>query len=181
MAVNVSTASELTQEQVQRILVQPLEATAVFLAAGPRIFDTNGSQVRVPKMGQLVTYDASGNPAPAEPTGSVRANSSPRKTPTSGGRPPAEHHEVDQGHHAVLERDGRQSIVSSTRRLGTASSVMSQPNWTSSSWGSAVTGPQPRSGCSRGTARSRWTLPVVPSPSTCFTTLGEQPSAPTSA
>lgn len=54
MALNVAVpvaVPELTAEQVQRILVQPLEAQSVFLAAGPRIFDTNGSQVRIPKMG----------------------------------------------------------------------------------------------------------------------------------
>lgn len=54
MAVNAAVpvaAPELTAEQVQRILVQPLEAASVFLAAGPRVFDTNGSQVRIPKLG----------------------------------------------------------------------------------------------------------------------------------
>lgn len=50
MALETSTAPELTQEQVQRILVQPLAERSVFLAAGPRIFDTTGSPVRVPKM-----------------------------------------------------------------------------------------------------------------------------------
>ncbi len=53
MAINAATTvatPELTAEQVQRILVQPLEAASVFLAAGPRVFDTNGSQVRIPKM-----------------------------------------------------------------------------------------------------------------------------------
>lgn len=51
MAESTQTASELTQEQVQKILVKPLEQRSVFLSAGPRIFDTNGSQVRIPKMG----------------------------------------------------------------------------------------------------------------------------------
>lgn len=51
MSVNTSSALELTQEQVQKILIQPLEAASVFLASNPRVFDTNGSQVRVPKMG----------------------------------------------------------------------------------------------------------------------------------
>ncbi|MFV2143216.1 phage major capsid protein [Isoptericola sp. G70] len=51
MAISTSTAAELTQEQVQSILVQPLEAASVFLASGPRIFDTNGSSVRIPKLG----------------------------------------------------------------------------------------------------------------------------------
>jgi len=51
MAVGTGSASELTAEQVQHILVKPLEAKSVFLAAGPRIFDTNGSPVRIPKGG----------------------------------------------------------------------------------------------------------------------------------
>lgn len=50
MAASTATAPELTAEQVQRILVQPLEAASVFLAAGPRIFDSS-SPVRIPKMG----------------------------------------------------------------------------------------------------------------------------------
>lgn len=49
MAVDTSTASELTAEQVQRILVQPLEQESRFLASGPRIFDT-ANQLRIPKM-----------------------------------------------------------------------------------------------------------------------------------
>ena len=51
MAVSTQTASELTQEQVQSILVQPLEAKSIFLAASPLIFDTDGSPVRVPTLG----------------------------------------------------------------------------------------------------------------------------------
>ena len=50
MALDTATAPELTAEQVQRILVQPLEARSEFLASGPRIFDTAGP-VRIPKMG----------------------------------------------------------------------------------------------------------------------------------
>ena len=46
--------TELTQEQVARILIQPLEATSQFLAAGPRIFDTTGP-LRIPKMGGPIT------------------------------------------------------------------------------------------------------------------------------
>ena len=41
-------ATELTAEQVQKILVQPLETASVFLSAGPRIFDTAGP-LRIPK------------------------------------------------------------------------------------------------------------------------------------
>lgn len=55
MAVSTTTASELTAEQVQKVLVQPLAEQSIFLAAGPRIFDTNGSAVRIPKMGGPIT------------------------------------------------------------------------------------------------------------------------------
>lgn len=48
---STATAPELTAEQVQRILVAPLEEASRFLAAGPRVFDTDGSQVRIPKLG----------------------------------------------------------------------------------------------------------------------------------
>jgi HK97 family phage major capsid protein len=50
MAVDTTTAPELTAEQVQKILVQPLEQASAFLASGPRIFDT-ASQIRIPKLG----------------------------------------------------------------------------------------------------------------------------------
>lgn len=49
MALGTNNAPELTAEQVQTMLVQPLEQQSVFLAAGPRIFDTDGNTVRVPK------------------------------------------------------------------------------------------------------------------------------------
>lgn len=52
MAVSTDTASELTREQVSTILTRPLEARSVFLAAGPRIFDTDGNPVRVPALPQ---------------------------------------------------------------------------------------------------------------------------------
>lgn len=55
MVNTTATATELTAEQVQRILVRPLETASVFMAAGPRVFDTNGSQVRIPKMGGPIT------------------------------------------------------------------------------------------------------------------------------
>jgi HK97 family phage major capsid protein len=51
MAVSTTSASELTAEQVQKILIQPLEDQSVILASGVRIFDTNGSPIRIPKMG----------------------------------------------------------------------------------------------------------------------------------
>jgi HK97 family phage major capsid protein len=50
MPASTATAPELTAEQVQAILVQPLEQASVFLAAGPRVFDTDGSQVRIPTL-----------------------------------------------------------------------------------------------------------------------------------
>lgn len=50
MAVSTETAGELTREQVSAILTEPLQARSVFLAAGPRIFDTDGSPVRIPAL-----------------------------------------------------------------------------------------------------------------------------------
>lgn len=50
MAVSTTSASELTAEQVQRILVKPLEEVSTFLSAGVRIIDTAGP-VRLPKLG----------------------------------------------------------------------------------------------------------------------------------
>lgn len=49
MPLSTATASELTAEQVSRILTKPLEAASVFLAAGPRIFDTAGP-LRIPSL-----------------------------------------------------------------------------------------------------------------------------------
>lgn len=54
MAVSTTSATELTQEQVAKILVKPLEEAAKFLAAGPRIFDTSG-ELRIPKLGGPTT------------------------------------------------------------------------------------------------------------------------------
>ena len=56
MAVSTTTAPELTAEQVQKILVKPLEQASIFLAAGPRIFDSAGP-VRIPKMGGPISPD----------------------------------------------------------------------------------------------------------------------------
>lgn len=50
MAVSTSTAPELTAEQVQKMLVSPLETASQFLACSPRIFDS-ANQIRIPKMG----------------------------------------------------------------------------------------------------------------------------------
>lgn len=51
MAASTTSAAQLTQEQVQRILIKPLEQASVFLAAGPRIFDvTADGRVRIPKL-----------------------------------------------------------------------------------------------------------------------------------
>lgn len=49
MTETTATNPELLQEQVARILVQPLEAASVVLAAGPRIFDTS-EPLRIPKL-----------------------------------------------------------------------------------------------------------------------------------
>lgn len=54
MAVSTTSATELTQQQVAKILVKPLEEAAKFLAAGPRVFDTAG-ELRIPKLGGPTT------------------------------------------------------------------------------------------------------------------------------
>lgn len=56
MAVSTTNATELTQQQVAKILVKPLEEAAKFLAAGPRIFDT-ASELRIPKLGAPTTVN----------------------------------------------------------------------------------------------------------------------------
>lgn len=51
MPASTANSPELTREQVQAILVQPLQASSVFLASGPRIFDvTAAGPVRIPKL-----------------------------------------------------------------------------------------------------------------------------------
>ncbi len=51
MPASTASLPELTAEQVQRILIKPLEQKSVFLAAGPRIFDvTAAGPVRIPKL-----------------------------------------------------------------------------------------------------------------------------------
>ena len=51
MPASTVNSPELTREQVQAILVQPLMAASVFLAAGPRIFDvTAAGPVRIPTL-----------------------------------------------------------------------------------------------------------------------------------
>lgn len=48
MSVDTTTATELTSEQVSTILTKPLEQRSIFLAANPQVFDTDGSQLRIP-------------------------------------------------------------------------------------------------------------------------------------
>ena len=61
MTVKTSNAPELTAEQVQRILIQPLQEQSKFLASGPRIFDSAGP-IRIPKLGGMVD-PTTGDPA----------------------------------------------------------------------------------------------------------------------
>lgn len=70
MALSTQNTPELTREQIVTILTQPLEQQSVFLAAGPTVFDTDGSPVRVPSAPALGTYSDPGDPdtfTPAEP------------------------------------------------------------------------------------------------------------------
>jgi hypothetical protein len=45
--------AELTSEQVARILVNPLQARSVVLAAGPRVFDSQGNPLSIPKLAPM--------------------------------------------------------------------------------------------------------------------------------
>ena len=45
--------AELTSEQVARILVNPLQARSVVLAAGPRVFDSQGDPCPSPKLAPM--------------------------------------------------------------------------------------------------------------------------------
>ena len=56
MTASTQTAPEITREQVQAVLVKPLAAASIFLAAGPRIFDS-ASPVRIPKLGGPTSPD----------------------------------------------------------------------------------------------------------------------------
>jgi hypothetical protein len=49
MAETTAANPELLADQISQLLVQPLEATSVVLASGPRIFDTSGV-LRIPKL-----------------------------------------------------------------------------------------------------------------------------------
>jgi HK97 family phage major capsid protein len=54
MPASTANTPELTAEQVQKILVQPLTAASVFLASGPRIFGvTAAGPVRIPKLNTM--------------------------------------------------------------------------------------------------------------------------------
>jgi len=59
MAASTTTTASggaLTQEQVQRILIKPLEQASVFLQAGPRIFDVVADgKVRIPRLVSMTT------------------------------------------------------------------------------------------------------------------------------
>jgi HK97 family phage major capsid protein len=63
MSNTTSNTAELTAEQVQRILVQPLGQASTFLAAGPKIIDS-ANPVRIPKLGGMVDEGTSTPAAP---------------------------------------------------------------------------------------------------------------------
>ena len=49
MALSTDNTPELTRDQVATMLTEPLQRFSTFLAAGPTVYDTDGSRVRVPK------------------------------------------------------------------------------------------------------------------------------------
>ena len=60
MVEQVATNPTLLQDQVASLLVQPLEAASVVLAAGPRIFDTASYEAALEELEQLVARIESG-------------------------------------------------------------------------------------------------------------------------
>ena len=51
MAASTTSAAQLTEQQVQAILVKPLEQASVILSAGPRSFDASAAgSVRIPEL-----------------------------------------------------------------------------------------------------------------------------------
>jgi hypothetical protein len=63
MSSSTANSPERTQQQVQKIRVQPLTAASVFLASNPRIFHvTAAGPVRIPKLSTMT--------APSSDTGS---------------------------------------------------------------------------------------------------------------
>lgn len=50
MPASIANSPELTAEQVVALLVEPLAKASVVLAAGPRIFDSHGDPLRIPKI-----------------------------------------------------------------------------------------------------------------------------------
>lgn len=68
MAID-TTVTQLTAEQVQSVLIQPLMQRSVILSQpGLRVFDTNGSQVRIPKStgGDAATFVAEAAQIPSK-------------------------------------------------------------------------------------------------------------------
>ena len=65
-----ATLPTLQQTQIQSLLVQPLESESVFLAAGPKIIDTNGP-IRIPRIasGLTVGFVAEGGVIPESSVG----------------------------------------------------------------------------------------------------------------
>jgi len=53
--ITSQTATQITTEQVLNFLIRPLEEASVFLASGPRIYDTDGSPIRIPKLASMGT------------------------------------------------------------------------------------------------------------------------------
>ena len=96
MPASTTTAPELTREQVQAILVQPLTAASVFLAAGPRIFRRHRRRSR--------PHPHAGRGDRAVLARRERAHQRGRGR-LRGGRASRRHQEPEEPH-AVLERVG---------------------------------------------------------------------------
>jgi hypothetical protein len=74
--------AELTSEQVARILVAPLQARSVVLAAGPRVFDSQGDPLSIPKLAPMSAVGMTAENV-AVPESDPVFSEGPSPTPTS--------------------------------------------------------------------------------------------------
>ena len=171
MAVSTATAPELTREQVQAMLVRPLEAASTFLASGPRIFDS-ASPVRIPKLGGAITDPGFTGENVAIPERDVDFGEVTLLPSTM---------EMRQGDHPVLKRDGPAvRRYRSTPRSVTGSCATWPTSSTRSSGPRPGTASRPRWVCSPTPVCRASTRPAQRSLSTTCSTRGDSPSPPTS-
>ena len=93
MALSSANSTELTAEQVQKVLVQPLAQRSVFLSMPGSRSSTPPGRCACPRVRR-----------PTTPTGTARTSRSPRRTPPSTRSRSSPHDEVGQDPDPLLQR-----------------------------------------------------------------------------